>query len=232
MYTLFVQKKQGDGCPYPLTQQLHNFIAFTKADSLFISPGFLSTSASRIEELLDSFFDGIHIERVAIGNRCSANSMIYYEQWLDRHNMRWKVRRNNKRDHRKMMFILKTHQENHYEDMTFDYGHRRTEVLPDEIEEKNYQNILRQIDVIGVAIGSSNFSYTSYGIMNGTIIADKGEADILMFYDENYAQNLERILEDTPNREQTNMVLSQSITAVSNDYLKRMFAETLECILA
>ena len=93
----------------------------------------------------------------------------------------------------------------------------------------SYKNIIRQIEVLGVAIGSSNFSYQTYGPIGGTgRTADKGEADILMFFDKSFKG---KVIEQCPNAMEGSMVLSESITTATPDFLKRMFEETLEHIL-
>ena len=107
----------------------------------------------------------------------------------------------------------------------FDYDGKD---IPD-IDHGNYASILKQIDVKGVAIGSSNFSYQTYGPLHGTLTANKGEADIFMFYDDAFKKLL---LEQGSQMQWQNAVLSESLTTVSSDFLKQMLAETLEYTLA
>ena len=92
--------------------------------------------------------------------------------------------------------------------------------------------------MVGVAIGSSNCSYTTYGSLTvGGPSANKGEADVLMFEDSNYADRMKKLItdqvsQDYPAFSSQNMVLSESITPVAKDFLKDMLRQTLHDILA
>lgn len=213
MYTLFVQKQRFDDSPFPLTEQLHNFLLCTQANGIFVSPGHLSRDAARVTVLLDDILRGTSINQFGIGNKFGGNYIYLYEDYLDRCGILWNVRRNGNSDHRKMVFIFR------YQDP-----------IDHEISRMNYEEILNDIEVLGVAIGSSNFSYSTYGSMTPMHDhADKGEADILMFFDEHFRDQIIELCRNEPNY---TMVLSESLTVVSGDFLKKIFMETLRDTLA
>ncbi len=211
MYTLFVQKKQREPSPFPLTEQLHQFILDTDANGIFVCPGHLSRGATKIQRFLDSFLDGTNIKKVGIGNKFGFNSITTYEKYLSGRNMLWNVRRNGISDHRKMIFILKI---------------KDPDDLPT-LDKKNYQALLtapgnkHYIEVLGVAVGSSNFSHPTYGLLTPNVMtADKGEADILMFFNETFKNRFVQQVSDA-------FVLSESITPVGYKFFMEMFMETL-----
>lgn len=68
MYTLFVQKQRGDESPFSLTEQLHEFILKTKANGIFVSPGYLSKGEDKIKIFLDTLLEKSNISRFGIGN--------------------------------------------------------------------------------------------------------------------------------------------------------------------
>ena len=213
MYTLFVQKQRGDGSPFPLTEQLHHFLFMTKANGIFVSPGHLSSKVASVENLLDAFLKDCKITKFGIGNKYGGNFIPIYEDYLNNHGILWNINRNGNSDHRKMVFIL-----------------RYKDPLDDQLDIQNYEQIVGKIEVLGVAIGSSNFSFITYGSMTpGSEYANKGEADILMFFDEGFRKHIVEICRNEPNN---TMVLSESVTRVPEDFLKRMFLETLRYTLA
>lgn len=207
MYTLFCQKKEGDSAPYPLTKMLYEFLNITKANGVFVSPGHLSQNTSTVDSLLSPLVN-TSVTKLGIGNKYGADYIKLYEDYLDSYNRLWRVARNGKSDHRKMVFI-------------FEY-----DSYLDDIDCYNYEDIVDEINVIGVFIGSSNFSYASYGdLFYGGTCARKGEADILMFYNERFKDYMREIL---TNASRDSFVLSESLADVSKDFLKEMFLETLK----
>lgn len=211
MYTLFIQKKHHDPSPFPLTEQLHQFILDTDANGIFVCPAHLSRDTLLIQQFLDSFLDGTNIRKFGIGNKYVSRSITDYETYLDGRHILWHINRNGKSDHRKMMFILNI---------------SNPDDLPT-LDIHNYRQVAESyIEVLGIAIGSSNFSHPTYGLLTpGAMSADKGEADVFLFYNEDYKN---RILQQNNDA----MVLSASITRVPDDFLMKMFLETLNYTLA
>lgn len=208
MYTLFVQKKQHDHSPFPLTDKLHEFILDTNANGIFVCPGHLTRNPVKIQQFLDSFLSGTSVRKFGIGNKYGFNSITGYENYLNRHHILWRVNRNGKSDHRKMIFILNIPNTD----------------IPD-LDKSNYRQAVKCIEVLGVAIGSSNFSHPTYGLLTpGAMSANKGEADVFMFNDESYKNRILQQNSDT-------MVLSESITRVPDDFFTQMFLETLKYTL-
>jgi hypothetical protein len=87
---------------------------------------------------------------------------------------------------------------------------------------------MNEIEVLGVALGSSNFSYVTYGSMfPGVDFANKGEADIFMFHDESYKDMIMRSIDEQYRVESLSMVLSQNLSPVPGHFLEDMFMQTL-----
>ena len=242
MYTLFCQKKCGTNAPFPLTEQLFAFLKHPKAKGLFVSPGFISRTDTSISAFLPALLterDTKLVDYFGIGNQNiytpdSQAGELDPSIALEKHRdvitskkIQWlNIDRNGESDHRKMVFIF---------DILCDEG----DLLID-IDKTNYTDFLKQIDIIGVAIGSSNFSYTTYSkpwsIKSYT--AQNGEADIFMFKDDvndqfiqDYVQVIKQDLENH-REQQYQKVLSRSETCTPPDFLKSMFQESLEIILA
>ena len=218
MFTLFIQKKKDDASPFPLTAQLNEFIKITKANGLIIAPGHLSHNIPEVTALLDNILDGTKIKSFGLLNCYGKNSISTYEMYLSGKKKLLKIKRNKKSDHRKMVFIFKY-----------------KEIDISEVDKKNYEKFLSEIKVIGVAVGSSNFSYTTYGgcpipiprkgktVLKKITKANKGEADILMFEDKIYQT---KILEQIGDNQNGNMVLSESLTPIPDEFLKDILRNT------
>lgn len=224
LYTLFVQKKAADKSPFPLTQQLHDFLILTEAKGIFVCPGYLSYNPTQIETLLDDLLASTKIEKFGIGNKYSspAANLNNYETHLDSKGILLPVDRNNKADHRKMVFIFT------YSDSTNPF------TINPKIDKSNYSAILNQIQILGIILGSSNFSFNTYGSMTAYKSkpkagqsADKGETDLLMFSDKKY---LDHLL-NSPLINKPNIVLSQNINPIPNDFMAKIFEETLKYTL-
>ena len=251
MYTLFCQKRKGDSQPFPLTEQLHSFIKQTKAEGIFVSSGYLSQitydSAGNVkndyvQKMLDNFLKGTEVKYFGLGNTVEG-----YKEYREKHEKllcgegKWlEVVQNNEYDHRKMVVVFRTNQNGIITP-------KKLERLSSGSGKKILESFFNSIEVICVSIGSSNFSYSSYYGTDydkkekkhtGTFLADKGEADVMMFYDEAYAQEIEHMINEknNDNNEKINhedrMVLSKSLTKVSNDFLKNIFRTSIEQILA
>lgn len=241
MYTLFCQKKCGTNAPFPLTEQLFAFLKHPKARGVFVSPGFISRKGANISAFLPALLTEHNTKLVdyfGIGNQNKydpdpnsgeldpRDALEKHKDVITSKNIQWlNIARNNQSDHRKMVFIF---------DITCD----ESKLIID-IDNKNYTDFLNQIDVIGVAIGSSNFSYTTYSkpwrITSYT--AQNGEADIFMFKDDrndqfiqDYVHMIKQDLENEQERYQK--VLSKSETRIPQDFFKSMLQESLKMILA
>ena len=222
IYTLFVQKNHHDPAPFPLTALLHDFLCFTKADGVILCPGHLSKTAATAKAVMDVFLQGTMVNMVGFGNIYGKNALACYKaalapgQLLD-------LECNGFHDHRKMVFLFR---------------HQDPSRSLKKLNLANYLDFLDSIEMVGVAIGSSNCSYTTYGSLTvGGPSANKGEADVLMFEDSSYADRMKKLITDQvspdyPAFSSQNMVLSESITPVAKDFLKDMLRQTLHDILA
>lgn len=241
MYTLFCQKKCGSNPPFPLTQQLYAFLKHTKARGLLVFPGYISRTDGSISDFLQAFLtedNNSLVKYFGMGNQNSyklkaGESGLEPKEALKKHaeviadkKIEWlNIERNNKDDHRKMVFIF---------DIVCDEGDLLTN-----INKRNYTDFLEQIEVIGVAIGSSNFSYRTYSKPKKVnwYTAQAGEADLFMFKDDmgdqfiqDYVNEIRMDLE-RHSEQRYQKVLSRSETIVPADFFKMMLRESLEVIL-
>lgn len=221
MYTLFVQKCSADATPFPLTALLNDFLRYTWADGVFLAPGHLSKTARTAGDVLDVFLHHTNVNLVGLGNIYGPNTVTLYENLLRTKGKLLQVVRSNRSDHRKMVFIYNC-----------------TQNTPVRLTRAELDDFLDSIHMVGVAIGSSNCSYTTYGSLNpGGPPANKGEADILMFDNPNYADHISRQIRqedilDVRLPGAPRMVLSENITPVDSQvFLKDIFRQTLELTL-
>ena len=239
MYTLFCQKEMGEYPPYPLTQQLTNFLKHPRANGVFVSPGFISRTDYMISTFLEGFLKENNRNLVtyfALGNQndyipeagqlVPQDAFKKHEDVIKSQKIEWlDIDRSNASDHRKMVFIF--------------------QVLCDpedfitNVTRSNYADFLNQIDILAVAIGSSNFSYKTYSLAKSinTFKALECESDILMFKDDvndQFVQDyVNAIVQESENNrdQQYRLVLSRSVTCTPPDFLKKIFKESLEMIL-
>lgn len=102
----------------------------------------------------------------------------------------------------------------------------RNKPFAKELTLENYKEFLETVTVRGVMIGSSNQNLTTYydGLRGGA--ADKGEADVFMFVEEE-VKNI--ILEEIAAN--SNIVVSESLSVpggIDTEYLKSIAEDFLE----
>lgn len=241
MYTLVFQKNEGDSPQFPLTEQLCTFLKQTKAKGIIIFPGYLSCTENSIEWMLKKFFKDTDIVYFGMGNPCKVetkenNNRLTSSESLSQHKDKLKkalpkakwleIKRNNQSDHSKLLAI-------------FNLTSEDTELPTPIQDEKSCEDFLSKIKIIGMVIGSSNFSETTYyGRYKNNSKADKGETDLFMFfgnkdgtdheYEENekFAEAITDLLdpEKTQNayQHQYQMILFENKTKVPQDYFKKI----------
>ena len=240
MYTLVLQKTEGDMGEFPLTKYLHDFLVKTEAEGIIVWPGYLSRTEKKTHELLDRFLKDTKIRRFGMGNPCyfecgkdkngnilenSRQSYIFHAKYLYSANKWLSMYRNYKSDHSKMMVIFKR-------------APGEAE-LPQKLYKKNdCGKFLEKIDIIGMVIGSSNFSNNTFLSLK----ADKGETDLFMFWGEEdgeayklneaFADDVKKQLgydkQTGEAQDQYKAILFENKTFAPNDYFEKILRAKLE----
>lgn len=246
MYTLVFQKNEDDSPQFPLTEQLCTFLKQTKASGIIVFPGYLSRTKNSIEFMLKNFLINTEIIYFGIGNPCKVEKekkLLSSNDSLKQHikvlkrtfpKVNWlEIERNNQSDHSKMLVI-------------FNLITKDTKISTPIKDEKSCDDFLSKIKIIGMVIGSSNFSKTTYygkfDDVKNISKATKGETDLFMFWgekdgqcneyeeNENFAKRIADSLyseyEDTSQR-QYEMILFENMTKVPEDYFKKILKNKL-----
>lgn len=226
MYSLYIPKYRDDPRSATLLpQELGNFMRLTGYScDLLVSPGYLSTDDGTIGQFLEKLEErltapGKRTVGLGLFNGTNGGNRIGGSPHtpLERHSaLLASVSRleeiplnvKTSRDHRKMIFF-------------FEGGE---EAPKDKLDSKNRDAFLDAVTVKAVLIGSSNFSWNTYW-NGGKALPPKGEADLLLFTDEDYKEDVqERIGEET-----AQMVLFQSIAGgkAPETYFKEILTDFL-----
>ncbi|WP_251920883.1 hypothetical protein [Leuconostoc citreum] len=194
---------------------------FNEKEFLIISPGYLSTTATTSNSLINNFFSYHQKASYAVMMLSGMNdsyvpffytSLQSTQQGSVYNNSPFKLPSH--KDHRKMIFICTWNKPS-------DKTHEKS------IDKGDIKNFLKDIDVHAVLIGSSNFSKTTYMGVNN--IANKGEADIFMYKDmdsDGYTNSMEE------NEDFLVTKSTQQKKKSDSDILKDILGSTLEQALS
>ena len=183
MYTIYIPKYEKDTPDFYITETLERFMKSVTCDCIICSPGYMSTTINTINKFIDKLSNNLfRCPYLGFFNGMNGNNKVYKgtntireaheNEVLKSINLRsMPIQCIDHKDHRKMMFFI------------------RNQAIPSKLDKKTKQNFLDNSTVFGILIGSSNQSLnTYYGGVNGKP-ADKGEADILMYFDDNRFTN-------------------------------------------
>lgn len=217
MYTLYIPKYEGDSIAFAITSVIRSFVSILPDEcNLLMAPGFMSTGARTIKHFIDELekdtasrgqvvhiglFHGMngHYHVSSVSPAVTIKDYHYKQISASKHLKVITIGCKDRRDHRKMVFFC----------------HFPGEV-PSRIDRRNYEDYLRHITIDGILMGSSNQSdKTYYG--GGSGIADKGEADILMFDNEAFSSLIQS--GNLPSAD-ADIVLSKSIYPKEHDTQK------------
>ena len=109
----------------------------TKANGIIIAPGHLFHTNPAVTDLMDNILCGTNVKLFGLLNCYGLNTISIYETYLSGKGILLKIKRNNKSDHRKMVFAFKFE-----------------EIDISEVNSTNYEKFLGEIEIIGGAIGS------------------------------------------------------------------------------
>lgn len=239
MYTLVLQKTEGDMGEFPLTKYLHDFLVKTEAEGIIVWPGYLSKDKDTTEKLLEPFLKDTNIQYFGMGNFCYpedekrknkipeeySDRYLSYREYLNVKKKWFKIFRNYKVDHSKLMVIF---------NRVLEEGE-----FPEQLsEKKDCGDFLEKIHIIGMVIGSSNFSYNTFYRPD----ADKGETDLFMFWGEEdgEAYKLNEAFADDVKKQlgydkktgevqdQYKAILFENKTFAPNDYFEKILRAKLE----
>lgn len=243
MYSLYIPKYEDDPISaQSLPKALGRFMECAEYSyDLLVSPGYMSKTDRTIPDFLAAIEKEIAAGGRAIGlglfhgmngyNFVTRGTIIDEHKEVIRkahHLENIEIDPKGRKDHRKMIFF-------------FERGGWN---VAEELNSRRRDDFLEAITVKAVLIGSSNFSLNTYynGDAAGGSLAGKGEADLLMFYDENHRpeENFRRIigqeeqgenhLDVGPEEWAAKMVLSESIAGGGDpqEYFKDMLRDFLE----
>lgn len=227
MYTLYIPKYEGDSIAFAITSVIRSFVNILPDEcNMLMAPGFMSTGASTIKHFIDELekdttggrkviYIGLFHGMNGYYNVSSVSPAVpirdYHLNYIgaSKHLREITISCKKRRDHRKMIFFC------HYPGE-----------VPSKIDKDNFEEYLRLITIDGILMGSSNQSdKTYYGGASG--IADKGEADILMFESDAFAALIQG--GNLPASD-ADIVLSKSIYPKEHDtqeFFKNIFRDYL-----
>lgn len=228
MYTIYIPKYRGDRPDYNIIRVISKYMSTTSYDcEILAAPGYMNTKAITTDKFYDNIapvfyesslskprevaigiFNGVNGTGPKKGTTISLREQ--HENSIISHGLRLiPLRCKRKGDHRKMLFFME-----------------RNKPFAKELTLENYKEFLETVTVRGVMIGSSNQNLTTYygGLRGGA--ADKGEADVFMFVEEE-VKNI--ILEEIAAN--SNIVVSESLSVpggIDTEYLKSIAEDFLE----
>lgn len=204
MYTIFIPKYENETPDFLITKTLELFMNSISCDCIISSPGYMSTTSNTIRQYIQNLSDTVSkncCPYLGFFNGMNGNNPVRYgantirqehenEVSISSSFQSLPIQCNNHRDHRKMMFFIKN------------------KSMPQVLDSRSIGYFLRHSTVCGILVGSSNQSLNTYYGGAKRNPADKGEADILMYYDDgnNFTERIIAWKSDYPN-----IRISQSI---------------------
>lgn len=223
MYILFISKEKNSyramldrfGNPFDKVQRnltdlyVQQFLRRTGKRNLIVFPGYLSskygTASDFSERYIDMrykydiwLFDGMGSSTRTFIN---AGCMVGHGGSGSKVHFNTILKRN--KDHRKMVFICD----------------EPLNVPSDFSCENDVRSFANSCKVLAVLVGSSNLSYDTYYNNN------KGEADVFLFNDNNFAGYIQESINQVDNN--VTPVLSKSVTKVSANYFNDILYDTI-----
>ncbi len=229
IFTLYIPKKKGASTDFPIIQVIKSYIKSVKQNHIIVlAPGYLSktqtTTDCFVKEMETAFSAKTSKHSIAVFNGMNGSKSIskttkktireYHEDAFKKSSFHClPVSCIKLTDHRKMLFITSTN--NNCDSVK-------------KLSKKTKQRFLDSVDVLGIFIGSSNPSYSSY-FGGKSKKASKGEADIYMFLDNDFASYIEKQVQ------MDDVILSESRMVPGNNgaaYLKSILEDYLDDYLA
>lgn len=228
--TLFIQKalenKNQKGKKRKLIDIIHeSVLTLHKKNSnisIFLSPGYLGTTSNSRKILTNKIFKDYQcnnlVTEINILNTMRHTDSIDYQYELTKQGFTSRpMPITGNRDHRKMLFIY-TIKDNKKYDLAF----------KEKDKNKLIEGICNNINVMGVSIGSSNFSKTSY--IEDVVLEEKSnkdEADFFLYYEKGELSSLSKTIDEI-NGESIHIVSSTSDRDINSTFLNYILKQTLK----
>lgn len=103
----YLFRKKGLCKSVSIKKQINDFLKKTKANGFIIAPGHLSHNTPEVKALIDNILDGTNVKSFGLLNCYGKNTISTYETYFSGKSKLLKIKRNNKSDHRKMVFVFK-----------------------------------------------------------------------------------------------------------------------------
>lgn len=234
MYCLYIPKYQGtEREDLLLPEELTHFMEKTKyAYDLLVSPGYLSKTDATIQAFVTEMegmlapaadgavgvglFHGMNGHNAVTKGSTEILAVHSREIALKGKLTEIKVDSAKKNDHRKMIFFFER-------DGCTSLG---------SLDGGNKKDFLEKVKVKAVLIGSSNFSLSTY-FNGGTGPAQKGEADLLLFLDDEYKEDVKGRIDGDNGSAGEKMVLFTSLAGGEDPggYFKYILTDFLDHFL-
>lgn len=216
IYILYIPKDRSNRALPRIIKKTIEMIHEEKQNkvNIYLSPGYLGTTRETRKELTNSVFDVHKVNQITILKSMNGHRDDYLQEL---HGLGFSTcRRRVKvgKDHRKMMVFYQSN---------CNYPHLYCE-YPRLYCHFPHSYCKNNLETMGVLIGSSNFSKTTY------LLDNKDEADVLLFKSNQLA--LQWKSELFKNQEEYGEVfLSESITPVSSDFLEQIRKDIEQMLL-
>lgn len=218
MKLIYIPKYQKEKVPFKITQIIQRVIKYEKIDGLVFMPGFMSCKQSTIKDFVTEMqklgvsnkvillFNGMNGDKHLPSNRSVRQEHL--KQYGQNNTTINLVQKKNLTDHRKMLFFFKG------KDISF---------IDSDITKNQYQKFISSIEIVGLLIGSSNQSFSTY-----FSTAQKGEADLLMLHDGASFNNYRIDTEKEKNSKGILIMAESNSISDSDEYFKDILRDIFE----
>lgn len=224
LFLSYIPKVKGESVDFKIIDVIKTCMGYyPNGNNIISSPGYMSKTLKSINDFVDEFQKIVPPKKIIhIGYLKGLTGTVKRgsTKIIDEHYKKLsvtgkfkqiKIKVSNNSDHRKMIFFFGVN-----DNPTFNFS-------SDTLNKKNKKKFLNSISVNAILMGSSNQSYNTY-YGGSAKKADKGEADVLMFIEDNlnYVNNNDMFVEGT--------VIFKAMRGMNSDpheYLKEILNDFL-----
>ncbi len=219
MKLIYIPKYHNEKRPFKITQIIQRVIVNEKVDGLIFMPGYMSCKQSKIQNFVTEMQKlGVANKVILLFNGMNGDKHLSSNQTIRQEHLKQYgqnnttinlVQKKNLRDHRKMLFFFKGN------GISF---------IDSDVPKKQYQKFISSIEIVGLLIGSSNQSFSTY-----FSTAQKGEADLLMLHDGALFKNYQiDTIEKEKNGKGTLIMAESKSISDSDEYFKNILRDIFE----
>lgn len=219
MKLIYIPKYRNEKRPFKITQIIQRVILNEDVDGLIFLPGYMSSSQGTIQNFISQMqnlgvknktvllFNGMNgSDHLPLGNNIRDEHLKVFAQNNTILNF---IQKKNLKDHRKMLFFFKC-------------------CLKDDLNRSIFiddlSSFFSSIKIIGMLIGSSNQSFSTY-----FSTAQKGEADLLMLHDGASFGNYKLDTNDNEENGKNTLIMATSNSVSDSDeYFKNILRDIFE----